>query len=205
MSDMATVNAIWAKTDVAGEDECWLWRGGTGQRGQPNGSVNGKQGSVRRTLYQALHGAIDHTKRASTTCGTTLCLNPAHLTLIPWHDDEARYWRFVQKGDGDACWIWTGAKFRNGYSAFRMQGKTRHAHRVAWELAYGPIVGHVPGDNEREVVVMHKCDNPTCVRPDHLELGSDADNIRDMWRKGRGSRGEKHAEAMRAAKAKRAS
>ena len=147
---------------------------------------------MRRILWELVNGRpLTDKERVTTTCKAKLCMNPAHFALTPWHDDEARFWRFVTKGDG--CWEWTGALFNNGYPAFRMGGGARHAHRVAWEFANGPIVGHVPGDAEKEIVVMHKCDNPKCVRADHLELGSDADNIADMWRKGRAFSQKKRA------------
>lgn len=79
---------------------------------------------------------------------------------IPESDLISKFWQKVDKS-GD-CWVWTGPK-RNGYGQYRQQ----RTHRISW------------------VVVMHKCDNPACVRPDHLALGTQADNLRDMHEKGR--------------------
>ncbi len=92
---------------------------------------------------------------------------------------EERFWSHVDK-TGD-CWIWTACTTRFGYGAVQVNGRNVHAQRVAYELHYGPIpVG---------LCVMHKCDNPPCVRPEHLMVGTLADNCRDMHAKGRGKCG----------------
>lgn len=83
---------------------------------------------------------------------------------------------------GDGCWPWQGCRHPYGYGRlhWKEQG-TLYAHRVAWELAYGPI----PEGKQ----VLHKCDSPPCCRPDHLFLGTAADNIHDRDMKGRGIAG----------------
>ncbi len=77
----------------------------------------------------------------------------------------------------DACWIWDGFKNKRGYGMLKTGRKTAYAHRVAWELANGPIDG--------SLWVLHKCDNPPCCNPDHLFLGTAADNNADRHSKGR--------------------
>lgn len=86
----------------------------------------------------------------------------------------------------DDCWNWTGGKDPDGYGIFRVNGKSRRAHRVAW----GQIYGKIP----RGLRVLHHCDNPSCINPEHLFLGTDQDNVLDAFSKGRrfGPKGEKH-------------
>lgn len=86
-----------------------------------------------------------------------------------------RFWRHVQRGEG--CWEWTGCLHDGGYGLIRVDGRNRRAHRVAWQLSHGAI--------PEGLRVCHTCDNPPCVRPDHLFLGTDADNMRDKTAKGR--------------------
>ena len=83
---------------------------------------------------------------------------------------------YVEKTD--TCWLWIGAKIPHGYGRFYFHGKPRYAHRVAMELFNG--VSPQPDD-----LVMHTCDNPPCVNPDHLKIGTQTDNMRDASRKGR--------------------
>lgn len=89
-----------------------------------------------------------------------------------------RFWAKVAKSDG--CWEWTAA-LRNGYgviSAGGHSGPALYAHRASWVLHFGPIPSGMH--------VLHHCDNPRCVRPGHLFLGTQRDNLVDMREKGRG-------------------
>lgn len=89
----------------------------------------------------------------------------------------------------DGCWNWTANKYRSGYGQFGYGGLTQQAHRVAYQLYIGPIPDGL--------CVLHRCDNPGCVRPDHLFLGTQADNVHDCIGKGRkvSSFGEKNGNA----------
>ena len=78
------------------------------------------------------------------------------------------------------CWTRKAWRDKDGYSKYSFQSKPIPAHRFSWMLHYGSIPDGL--------VVMHNCDNPGCVRPDHLALGTQADNIRDRDRKGRTNR-----------------
>ena len=84
------------------------------------------------------------------------------------------------------CWEWRASKGNKGYGQFLINGQIRQAHRVSYQL----YVGEIP----EGLYVCHRCDNPGCVNPSHLFLGTQTDNMRDCENKGRGVHpsGEQH-------------
>lgn len=77
----------------------------------------------------------------------------------------------------DGCWVHRNERTSKGYARVDIASKHHRAHRLAWQLIHGPIPAGM--------VICHRCDNPPCVRPDHLWLGTVADNNADMKAKGR--------------------
>lgn len=140
----------------------------------------------RRFAWEQAFGAIPDRRAVTVMCENQLCVNPKHLALRAWYDPVARFWEKVDKTP--TCWIWRGTKVRSGYGQHRLDVTVAiAAHRFSYELHYGKITGHVAGDPELELCVCHTCDNPSCVNPEHLFVGTDKDNIHDMIRKGRAS------------------
>lgn len=93
---------------------------------------------------------------------------------------EERFWQRVDKTE--TCWLWTGDKYPTGYGRIKVNGKFKSTHRFSYELN----VGEIPkGEGHHGICVCHKCDIKSCVRPDHLFLGTMMDNMHDMIRKGR--------------------
>ena len=87
----------------------------------------------------------------------------------------------------DGCWWWSGGKNKHGYGTCCIGRSTRAVHRLMYELRVGEIP---PGMH-----VLHRCDNRSCCRPDHLFLGVNADNVADRNAKGRQARGERNAKS----------
>lgn len=105
---------------------------------------------------------------------------------------ESRFWEKVNQ-DGPKqdhmetnCWEWTGFRTKDGYGRFRLEGHSIGAHRFSFEGEHG----EVPAD----LCVLHHCDHPPCIRPDHLYLGSKKNNAEDRERRQRGNhaRGDRH-------------
>lgn len=84
----------------------------------------------------------------------------------------------------DNCMLWLNAKNLDGYGHVKYNGRTENVHRIVWSYYHGPI--------PEGMCVCHTCDNPSCINPDHLFVGTRADNSRDMVEKGRQARGSKH-------------
>ena len=94
-------------------------------------------------------------------------------------DIERRFWSKVDKSG--LCWLWTAFRHPKGYGSYSFRVDARQetwaTHRFAWNL----LVGAIP----EGMHVLHHCDNPPCVNPDHLYVGTNLDNVRDRVRRGR--------------------
>lgn len=158
-----------------------------------NGLCNTHYARQRKT------GSVELIDRPAPRCSVSGCdqkvtaqsLCSMHYTRLRRHGStedptptfEQRFWSKARKTDG--CWVWLAGKDKDGYGNFsvgqRATARPVRAHRVAWELTHGSIPDGL--------FVLHECDNPPCVRPDHLFLGTNQNNMDDMVAKGRGSIG----------------
>jgi hypothetical protein len=112
--------------------------------------------------------------------------------------ESERFWSRVDRngpvheGLGSRCWLWTGSCFRGhnaGYGQIKVRGRNRQVHRFVWELTHETVI-------PQGLCVCHRCDTPRCCNPDHLFLGTNAQNIADRDAKRRQARGERNGSAL---------
>jgi hypothetical protein len=186
---------FWEKVKVGKANECWEWTAAKNEYGVGKMGAGGRGGSTlaaHRFAYKLAYGEIPADKQwILHTCKNLSCCNPKHLQACKpserLESAEDRFWRKVKRGKKHECWEWQASFFPDGYGLFWFSGRNFRAPRFAYKITYGDPPPDKPW-------VLHKCDNPVCVNPAHLEAGTCSKNTRDAFLRGRikPRRGEKH-------------
>ena len=175
---------FWSRVQMKGENECWEWNGCIGKN--DIGVFSAFSATNRSIKAHKAAYIISHNKEVPEgmyvlqSCRNRICCNPKHLYLSDKRRNngdltiEERFLDKVDKSSGE-CWIWTAKKYYYGH--FDIGGETLLAHRVSYSLFVGEL--------EDGKVIAHKCDNPLCVRPEHLMMCTQQENIQDCIDKGR--------------------
>lgn len=148
--------------------------------------IDGKTTPVPKHIYQQCFGEVPEDMRVTRKCGNTKCINPEHLTLATTASIAKKHAKPLRKtkplefvvDEDTGCFLVTShSTDTQGYPVVKFHGVRQNAHRFVYEQCFGEI--------PPEMVVRHKCDNPRCVNPEHLELGTQYENIQDRVKRGR--------------------
>ena len=175
---------FWARVAKGDGDDCWLWTARVDQHGF---AILKNAEGARRASHVSLElcgHPISMGERIRVVCGSRRCVRPGHIVAIRLMPLADRFWAFVTRSD-DGCWIWNGGRDQDGYGICKSDGRNRRATHIALELSQNIMV-------PKGALVMHYCDNPPCVRPSHLKIGTPKLNSEDMVAKGRSCVGNRN-------------
>jgi len=192
----ADKNKFWNYINNQNISQCWTWNGLRDKKGQGIFRYyhKGKIFSIRATriLYEYFINSELGKKQIFSNCDMSICCNPHHYGELSLRYKNSfdnpkfldRFWSNVETGTTDECWNWSGYKNGDGYGYLQIKYKgvfkCIFAHRLSYMLTYG-----YDFDKNPESRCLHKCDNPKCINPGHLFIGTQIENIQDMWNKGR--------------------
>ena len=171
------------KSNSATDGTCLIWRRAVDARGIPTISEGGKTYSIRRWTYRWKNLDIPAGFCIIDICGRRDCVNPDHLHAAPSPPPPSQAKDVKERlaanttRRGTCLEFVTASQHWFGYGLVWYEGRSQAAHRVSYMLRHGPIPDGA--------VIRHRCDNPPCINPDHLVCGTQKDNMRDRFERGR--------------------
>jgi len=175
------IDNFWNKVDKS--NKCWIWYGNINHSGYGVFFNGERRTSVQRFVWELNNPKLKSGICVLQTCNNKLCVNPIHLYIDnnrrPDKDTPSKLWDNTIIDKDTDCWLWQGKRNKQGYGEITWNGKWYRTNRLSYSLTHENI------KLTEEQQVCHHCDNPPCINPAHLFLGTAKDNAQDAISKGR--------------------